>query len=94
MSKSIIANERRCVLCGTTYRLHKHHIYHGTANRRKSEQDGCWVYLCAAHHNMSAFSVHNNAELDRRLKQDCQKVWEQKYGKRDAFIKRYGRSYL
>ena len=94
MSKSLISDKKECLMCGTTKDLHKHHVYPGTANRKKSEQDGCWVYLCARHHNMSNYSVHFNKELDRRLKAYCQTLWEKKYGDRTAFIHRFGKSYL
>lgn len=94
MSKSLMQDDRACLLCGATEALHKHHIFYGTGNRALSENDGCWCYLCAYHHNMSDKGVHFNKRLDRELKRRCQKKWEDKNGDREAFIKRYGRSYL
>ena len=95
MSKSILSNEKSCYCCHTTINLHRHHIFFGMANRKLSEHDGCWVYLCANHHNMSRYGVHNgNRELDLRLKKECQERWETKNGTREDFIKRYGKSYL
>nr|DAO53810.1 MAG TPA: Recombination enhancement, RecA-dependent nuclease [Caudoviricetes sp.] len=95
MSKSIMSNERKCFACSSTYNLHRHHIYFGSANRKLSEQDGCWVYLCANHHNMSRFGVHTgNRALDIHLKQECQRKWEAKNGTREDFIKRFGKNYL
>lgn len=92
--KSLLSDERICLVCGTTQNLHKHHIF-GGANRRKSERDGCWCYLCAPHHNMSDKGVHFNKELDTRLKQRCQIKWQEVYNKsEDDFIKEYGRNYL
>lgn len=92
--KSLLSDERICLVCGTTQNLHKHHIF-GGANRRKSERDGCWCYLCAPHHNMSDMGVHFNKELDTRLKQRCQIKWQEVYNKsEDDFIKEYGRNYL
>ena len=94
MSKSLLGNDRICFVCGTTFNLHKHHIF-GGANRSRSEKDGCWCYLCTSHHNMSDKGVHFNKELDTRLKQICQTAWEITYGKSDLdFIKEYGRNYL
>ena len=94
MSKSLLGNERICFICGTTFNLHKHHIF-GGANRSRSEKDGCWCYLCASHHNMSSKSVHFNKEIDLQLKKVCQTAWEITYNKSDLdFIKAYGRNYL
>lgn len=91
---SLISNDKRCVICGDTRYLHRHHIYPGTANRKKSEEDGCWVWLCPAHHNMGDSGVHNDKDLDRRLKALCQIEWEETYGSREDFIKRFGRNYI
>ena len=94
MSKSIISNERECVICGSTYNLHRHHIYGGVGRRDLSERWGCWCYLCARHHNMSDASVHFNRQLDFRLKQECQKRWEVEHGTREEFVRTFGRNYL
>lgn len=68
-------------------------VFYGTANRKKSEEFGCWVYLCAGHHNMTDYSVHFNKELDLKLKKECQKEFE-KNGTREEFRRIFGRSYL
>lgn len=94
MSKSIISNEVCCLICKTPYGLHRHHIFYGTANRKLSEKYGCWVYLCARHHNMSKGGVHFNNKLDQKLKEQCQKEWEKLNGSREDFIKVFGRSWL
>lgn len=95
MSNSILSNEKECYCCATTLNLHRHHIFYGMANRKLSEKDGCWVYLCASHHNMGTYGVHNgNRRLDVLLKKECQERWEAIYGTREEFIKRYGKSYL
>ena len=91
---SLISNEKKCLICGDTRNLHRHHVYQGTANRKKSEKDGCWVWLCPAHHNMSNSGVHNDKVLDRKLKAICQIEWEKVYGSREDFIRRFGRNYL
>ena len=93
MSKSIIDNERRCYVCHTTQNLHKHHIVHGYAFRKVSEEYGLWVYLCAYHHNMSNEGVHFNRELDLKLKRLAQQKFIEKYPDKD-FIKELGRNYL
>lgn len=94
MSKSIISNEPSCIVCQTTENLHKHHVFYGTANRKISEREGCWVYLCARHHTGSEVGVHFNSVFDTRLKQTCQKKWEELNGSRTDFIKLFGKSYI
>lgn len=94
MSKSLLGDRKICFICGTTFNLHKHHIF-GGANRSKSERDGCWCYLCAPHHNMSSKGVHFDREEDLILKKICQVAWMTSKGKtEDDFILEYGRSYL
>lgn len=93
MTRSIISNDKKCIVCEDVY-VHKHHIYEGTANRKKSEQDGCWCYLCPKHHNMSNEGIHYNRDFNEKMKKECQRRWEEIYGSREDFIRRYGRSYL
>lgn len=92
--KSLISDNRVCWVCGTIYNLHKHHIF-GGANRKKSDKDGCWVYLCGYHHNLSDEGVHFNRELDLKLKRECETNWLERDGKtEDDFIREYGKNYL
>lgn len=94
MSKSVLQNDKKCYVCGTTLNLHRHHIFYGTANRRLSDEDGCVVYLCQFHHTGSA-GVHFNKKIDLALKAKCQLQWQKHYNKTtEDFIRRYGRSYL
>lgn len=92
--KSLISNDKQCLICGATEAVHKHHIFYGTANRTLSEEQGCWCYLCAYHHNMSNKGVHFNKHLDILLKQECQKRWEEQNGNREQFIETFGKNYL
>lgn len=94
MKKSLIQNGKYCLVCGTEYALHRHHVYGGSANRKLSEEDGAYCYLCYMHHNGGNYGVHFNKDLDLRLKRDCQRAWEEKNGSREDFIKRYGKSWL
>ena len=93
MAKSIVNNEKKCWVCGAEYGLHKHHIYMGVANRRLSEKWGCWVYLCYEHHEGNT-GVHHNRDLDLRLKQFAQEVFEARIGTRDDFRAIFGKSYI
>lgn len=94
MSRSIISNSPECLVCQTTFNLHKHHIFFGTANRKLSEKYGCWCFLCADHHNMSDAGVHFNKALDLKLKRYAQEKWENENGTREDFIRTFGKSYL
>ncbi len=91
--KSIIQKEKRCYLCGTTYNLHEHHCIHGSGNRKNSEKYGLKIWLCAAHHNMSNYGVHNDAKLDLEIKQMAQKEFEKTHT-REEFMKIFGKNYL
>lgn len=94
MSKSIISNNKQCFFCNSIINIHKHHIFFGTANRKLSEKYGCWVYLCAHHHNMSDEGVHFNKAMDLELKQLCQKEMEKNGTTRTEFMQIFGRNYL
>ena len=92
---SLIQQNKRCYVCGTTQGLHKHHIFYGIANRRKSEDDLCYCYLCFYHHNGSNKGVHFNRELDLKLKRECERAWlNVNNATIKDFIKRFGKNYL
>lgn len=91
--KSIIQNDKRCYVSGSETNLHKHHIFQGTANRKKSEQYGLWVWLRADWHNMSSYGVHFNKKLDTELKQLAQRKFEEKYD-HDTFMDVFKKNYL
>ena len=94
MSKSIISNVRKCYKCGTTYDLHKHHIF-GGGRRKQSEKYGCWCYLCGKHHNLSNAGVHFYKPFDLQLKIECEHKLIYSYGwSIDRFIYTFGRNYF
>lgn len=91
---SIMQNmgERKCYLCGARGDLVVHHALHGYANRKKSDQDALIVWLCPVpcHHDLHDKGLH-----DDKVKRDAQIAWMRVYRKDvDAFISRYGKSYL
>ena len=94
MAKSILQSEKVCYLTGSTYNLHKHHIYAGS-RRKISEDNGFWVYLIGHYHNQSNDGVHgkNGQELDLKLKQDCQRKYEETHS-REEFMELIGKNYL
>lgn len=93
MSKSIIQNNKECYITHSTYNLHKHHIFEGTANRKLSEKYGLWVWLRADWHNMSNYGVHFNKELDNKLKIIAQRRFMEEYPHQD-FVKVFGKNFI
>ena len=87
-------------MCGRYGQTEKHHIMQGTANRKLSEQDGLWVYLCPACHNRPPNGVHFNKENMEWLHKLGQKAYELSRcdltaeEARQAFMERYGKNYL
>lgn len=90
---SILQNQKRCYKCGNT-NIHIHEVYFGR-NRQKSIEDGCCIYLCDTHHNMSDKGIHFDHDFDLQVKQAMEERWLEYYGKtKEDFIKRYGKNYL
>lgn len=104
--KSIMQKEKECYLCRLEAGkqgyygelphagLHRHHVIYGKGNRKKSEQYGLWVYLCAArHHEYGPEAVHNNRKNRILLCRAAQETFEMKYP-RSLFLQEFGISYL
>ena len=90
----------RCYLCMKLHgddRIHlrteEHHIFFGTGQRWKSEEDGMKVHLCPEHHRTGRDAVHNNARICRMVQKDAQRKYEETHT-REQFRKRYGKSYI
>lgn len=69
-----------CYFTGDEYGpLHQHHIYFGPGMRTISDANGFWVWLKPEWHNASSYGVHNKNghKLDLRLKEDCQRRFEE-----------------
>lgn len=89
--KSIIQKDPSRSITGRAGILHKHHIFHGTANRRLSEADGLYVMLTQEEHQ----KLHDKGEMDAELKKTGQRAWMEKNGKTVSdFVERYGRNYV
>lgn len=93
MARSIIQTDKECYVCGTTYNLHEHHIFFGTANRKQSEKYGMKVWLCQYHHTGQA-GVHFNKDLDTQLKKLAQIKFEVEYGANISFREAFGKNYI
>ena len=91
---SLYSDERECWLCHDPD-VARHHIYGGAGRRPISDREGCWVYLCPYHHNMSDFAVHFDKDLDRFFKEDCEERWCKANGKTpEDFREVFGISYI
>lgn len=92
MLKSLLQDEKKCYITGSTENLHQHHIFAGN-RRNASDRWGCWVWLRADWHNMASYGVHSNKELDDRLKQEAQAAFEKIHG-HQKFMDVFGKNYL
>ncbi len=80
-----------CYLCGSPYQLETHHVFN-QAYKKKSEKYGFLLTLCNACHTGRRDSVHNNAELRKRLKAEAQAEYEKTHT-RAEFIAEFGKNY-
>lgn len=92
MTKSIMQNEKKCWVTDVTEGLHCHHIYRA-ANRKLSEQYGCYIWLRPDWHNMSNYGIHFDKSFDNDMKQLCQRRFEETYPDLD-FRQIFGKSFL
>lgn len=99
--KSIIHDqgEKQCLLCMIMdndfgpKRVHDHHIFGGTANRRVSEAEGLHCNLCIdRHHEDGPEAVHRNRFNNVLLKIIGQQIYEQTHT-RAEFVTRFGKSF-
>ena len=85
---------RTCWGCGG-FGTERHHVFFGTAFRKKSEKYGLTVHLCYRCHRDNRFGVHGqNRELDKQLKKAGQKAFEVYHGTRKQFIDIFGENHL
>ena len=91
---SIITKDlEHCIVCGTTFNIHKHEIFHGTANRKLSIKYGLVIPLCGKHHNLSNEGIHYNHDLELKFKKIAQKRFQEVYPDLN-FLNIFGRNYL
>ena len=89
---SIISNEHRCFMCGSTKFLELHHIFNG-ADRKKSTKYGLVVFLCHNCHNEPPNGVHYNRQNMDKLREIGQKAFIENYPELD-FMKIFHRNYI
>lgn len=82
-----------CYNCGDTRNLEEHHVFFGKKQKKKSEHYGLKVHLCPGCHRHNKTGVHGgNIELDKRLKEEAERIFEEKYS-RELFREEFGRYY-
>ena len=94
--KSIIQDDKRCIITGHEgYGLHKHHVF-GGSNRELSERYGLWVWLRWDRHIADSphATPHNDRNTDLWLKRITQRRFEEVHGTREDFVKLFSRNYL
>lgn len=91
--ESVMQGKKECYVCGTTQNLECHHVISGYANRGNSERYGLKVWLCHEHHTGDT-GVHFNKEFNLHLRQEAQRKFEELYGDRDKWRRKFGKSYL
>lgn len=84
--ESLLSVDQTCYKCGDT-NVTIHHIFGGSL-RQKSDELGCWVYLCPRCHDL----VHRVPKHAKNLKKICQAVFESRYG-HDEFMRQFHKSY-
>ena len=94
MAKSILQDEKECLVCKTTLFLEEHHCIEGPW-RNMSERYGLKVWLCPLHHRISNDSVHLNETVNKDLKKWAQKKAMLHYDwSTQDFIERFGKNYV
>lgn len=89
---SLLSKSKCCYICGSRQNIHLHHIYQN-ANRNNSDKIGAWVYLCANHHTLDRYSVHQCPKMAMELKIKAQEEYEKTHSRED-FMKIIKRNYL
>ena len=90
--KTVIQDTKVCYLCGTTLNLEDHHCLNGS-DRKKCEEDGLKVWLCANCNRIAPYSAHRSIETRIRLKRVAQAKYLETHTQAEWF-RRYYKNYL
>lgn len=95
MAKTIMnTQEGICYLCGAEVHTEVHHCI-GGPNRWLSEKHGLKVDLCVSCHKFGRDAVHHNgSQKKKQLQAEAQRMFEQKKGTREEFMRIFGRNYI
>lgn len=76
-------------------RCHRHEIFFGTANRKKSIKYGLVVFIEPEFHNTTAYGVHFNNDLKQQMQKFAQQAAMKYYElSTEDFINIFGKNYL
>ena len=84
--------DRACYFCGSTVGLEKHHVFAGVANRKISEANGLWTWLCHECHTGKSGAQYDK-QKNLLLKQDAQRAFE-KLHPRSEWMELIKKNYL
>lgn len=84
-----------CYVCGKCGYVERHHMLHGR-NRKKCDRYPLLIVpLCpTCHRGTNGVHGKNGNELDTKLKQKAQRIFEKEYGTRKQFLNIFGRLYI
>lgn len=83
-----------CLFTGTSP-VERHHVYGGSRARKKlCEKYGFIAPLTPTLHPNGSLAGRGSKKIDKILKQQCQRYYEDHYGTREDFIREFSKSYL
>ena len=93
--KSLLSNEKRCYMCGSTQWIEVHHIFFGRGLKKVCDEYGMTVSLCHYCHNEPPNGVHQNKENRRALQEKAQKIAMEHYGWTvEDFRSHFGKNFI
>ena len=108
--KSIVTEYEQYSVFSGTPTTTRHHCVFGRGLRKLADEDGLWIPVTDAEHNMSPNGtinqIHDNPAAEKLSKIAGQLAWEKEFYRsrwynggvgdraREAFRKRYGQSFL
>lgn len=72
-----------------SFKTCRHEIFFGNGNRAISKSFGLWAYFSPEAHAL----IHNNRDIDLKLKQEVQRIYEENHT-REEFMALIGKNYL
>lgn len=86
----MIGTENECYIC-RRFATERHHMLHGTANRKLADEDGLVVMLCRDCHR----ALHDKGTHDKDLMKDAERYWLACHrGDIKGWMDRYKKNYL
>lgn len=96
MLTSVLTDDMdHCMFTGSNT-VERHHVFYrmGGGMKEKCEKRGFIAPLRPDLHPNGVFAGQSAKLVDTRLKQMCQRYYEENYGTREEFIEEFGQNYL